>query len=82
MEMAHNNEMAMIHKEAAAAGNKGSVSDSDGIPKVNSKVTTRSSAVLRCLALLNTLISFMLIFSVLNSVPRIRAGKNIIVQFF
>ena len=34
MEMAHEKEMAMIHKEAAAAGKKGSVNECNGIPKV------------------------------------------------
>ena len=33
MEMVHEREMAMIHKEATA-GNRGSVSEGDGIPKV------------------------------------------------
>ena len=34
VEVAHEEEMAMIHKEAAAVGHKGSISEGDGIPKV------------------------------------------------
>ena len=34
MEMAHEKEMAMTEKEAAAAGHKGSVSEGDGISRV------------------------------------------------
>ena len=71
MEMAHEKEMAMIQKEAAAAGHKGSVSEGDEISRV-----IRNSP----LPLMKTLIPLMLI-SVLNAMPRIRAGEKIIMQF-
>ena len=73
MEMAHEKEMAIIHKEPAEAGHNGSVNEGDGIPTV-----TRC----RPLPCFNENTLLMFIFSFLNVMPRIRAWKKIIMQFF
>ena len=43
MEMAHEKETAMFHKEAAAAGHKGSVSEGDG--RTHLRIHTRTHGV-------------------------------------